>query len=152
MKKQILFTFILLFVLANIAPAYEYHLQFTVPPNARGVNIAGYEFAGNTVVGNCSYYTVSACSGRGCHPTTTYYYNTCTWDLYGNLLATASGAPTAPAPLYQSGTEVVYASSDVSNDCAPNRLRRPVMTLEISALWTARLRTIRGRLRTVLMP
>ena len=75
-----LFTLILVCV-AQVASAYEYHLQFTPQPGARGLVVAGYKFAGDTVVGNCSYYTVSGCSGRGCHGTTTYHYNTCTWDL-----------------------------------------------------------------------
>ena len=43
-------------------------------------------------------------------PPPTYYYNTCTWDLYGNLLSTIAGAPVQPAPLYTVGTETVYAS------------------------------------------
>ena len=108
--KGILLTLILLFI-APVASAYEYHLQFTPQSGARGLVVAGYEFAGDTVVGNCSYYTVSACSGRGCHIVTTYHYNTCTWDFYGNLLNVTPGAPTAPAPLYQTGTEIVYATS-----------------------------------------
>jgi len=95
----------------QVASAYEYHLQFTPQSGARGLVVAGYGFTGNTVVGNCSYYTVSACSGRGCRPKTTYHYNTCTWDLYGNLLSVATGAPPAQSPLYTNGTEIVYAVS-----------------------------------------
>jgi hypothetical protein len=45
---------------------------------------------------------------------TVHHYNTCTWDPYGNLLNITPGAPTAPAPLYQSGTEIVYATSGAS--------------------------------------
>ena len=111
--KRTLFTLALLLV-ANVASAYEFHLQFSAPSNARGLSIIGYQFAGNTVIGNCSYYTVSACSGRGCHPITTYHYNTCTWDLSGNLLSVAAGAPPAQSPLYTNGTEVVYAVSGSS--------------------------------------
>lgn len=95
---------------ASAASAYEYPLQFSLPSGGRIIAVAGYYFVNNTVVGNCSYSHTGACSGRGCHPTTTYYYNTCTWDLYGNLLSTVSGAPAQPAPLYTVGTETVYAS------------------------------------------
>lgn len=106
--KRAVFTLIFLLV-ANAASAYEFHLQFPVPSGARGLTVVGYQLAGNTVVGNCSYSTTSACSGRGCHVITTYHYNTCTWDLYGNLLSVAAGAPPAQAPLYTNGTEIVYA-------------------------------------------
>lgn len=107
--KRTLFALILLCI-AHVASAYEYHLQFTPQSGARGLVVAGYHFTGDTVVGNCSYYTVSACSGRGCHGITTYHYSTCTWDLYGNLLDMTPGAPTVPQPLYQTGTEIVYAT------------------------------------------
>ena len=106
--KRILFT--LIFILtASVASAYEFHLQFSAPSGAQGLTVIGYQFAGNTVVGNCSYYTVSPCSGRGCRRVTTYHYNTCTWDLSGNLLSVAAGAPPAQSPLYTNGTEIVYA-------------------------------------------
>ncbi len=105
----------LLLVLApGVASAYEFHLQFPAASGARNLMVIGYEYAGNTVVGDCSYDTVSACSGRGCHPITTHHYNTCTWDLYGNLLSVATGAPAAQDPLYTSGTEIVYAVSGSS--------------------------------------
>lgn len=109
--KRTLFTLLLLFI-ANAAFGYEFHLQFTPPAGGRILKVAGYQFAGNTVAGNCSYDTVSACSGRGCHSITTYYYGTCTWDWYGNLLSrtATSSAPTAPNPLYTTGTEIVYAA------------------------------------------
>ncbi|HYL60058.1 MAG TPA: hypothetical protein VEU51_14400 [Candidatus Acidoferrales bacterium] len=106
--KRILFTMIFLCV-ANVASAYEYHLQFTPQSGARNLSVVGYQFVGNNVLGNCSYSTTSACSGRGCHVITTYHYNTCTWDPYGNLVSMTPGAPTAPAPLYTTGTEIVYA-------------------------------------------
>lgn len=111
--KRILFTLLSL-CCVQVASAYEYHLQFTPQSGARGLVVAGYGFAGNTVVGNCSYDTVAACSGRGCHPITTHHYNTCTWDLYGKLLSTTPGAPTAPTPLYTMGTEIVYANNGTS--------------------------------------
>lgn len=109
--KRIFFALILLCV-ANAASAYEYRLQFT-PGTAGGrtLSVAGYYFANNIVIGDCSYYVQGACSGRGCHPPPpTYYYGNCTWDLYGNLLSTTTGAPPQPAPLYTSGTEIVYAA------------------------------------------
>ncbi len=97
--------------IASAASGYEYPLQFSTPAGGRNTFVAGYYFVNNTVVGDCSYYTQGGCSGRGCHPPPpTYYYNTCTWDLYGNLLSTVSGAPPQPAPLYTVNTETVYAS------------------------------------------
>ena len=105
--------FTLIFVLvANGASAYEFHLQFSTPPGARDVSIIGYQFTGNTVVGDCTYVIIPPCSGRGCHSNPVYYYNTCTWDLYGDLLNVATGAPPTQSPLYTNGTEVVYAVSD----------------------------------------
>jgi hypothetical protein len=97
---------------SDVASAYEYRLQFGPQSGARNAVVAGYQFdASGNVVGNCSYDTYSACSGRGCHSTVTHHYNTCTWDPYGNLVSMTPGAPTAPAPLYTSGTEVVYATN-----------------------------------------
>jgi hypothetical protein len=62
------------------------------------------------VVGNCSYYTVSGGSGRGGGGGAIHSFDqTCTWDLYGNLLSIVPGAPAVPAPLYINGTQVVYA-------------------------------------------
>ena len=57
--------------LADVASAYEYRLQFSPQSGARNAVVAGYQFdvSGN-VVGNCSYDTYSACSGRGCRSTT----------------------------------------------------------------------------------
>ena len=111
--KRILSTLILL-CFALVASAHEYRLQFTPQSGARNLVVAGYEFAGDTVVGNCSYSTVSACSGRGCHSKTTYHDNTCAWDLYGNLLSMTPGAPTTRPPLYTTGTKIVYAANDTS--------------------------------------
>jgi hypothetical protein len=96
---------------AHMAYAYEYKLQFTPQGGALGLMVAGYQFNANTVVGDCSYYTVSPGSGRGSHGTRTNHYNSCTWDLFGNLisLTPVSSEPMAPPPLSQTGTEVVYA-------------------------------------------
>jgi hypothetical protein len=109
--KRLLLTLFLLG--AHVACAYEFKLQFTPPGGAQGVVIAGYLFNGNFVDGNCSYYTVSAGSGRGAHSTKTYHYNTCSWDLFGNLisLSPVPAAPLAPPPLSQTGTETVYSFS-----------------------------------------
>jgi hypothetical protein len=99
------------FSISKVAPAYEYHLQFSAGAGARSIMVAGYYYMGSTVGGDCSYYTQGACCGRGCHPPPpVYYYDTCVWDLFGNLLSETPGAPTAPAPLYQIGTEIVYAN------------------------------------------
>ncbi|SRR5579872_6005910 len=102
---------------SNLAYAYEYKLQFTPRGGAYGLTVAGYEFSGSTVVGNCSYYTVSSGSGRGAHSTTTWHYNTCSWDLFGNLisLTPVSAAPVAPPPHSQTGTQIVYAVSGTSS-------------------------------------
>lgn len=119
--KRIFFVLILLCI-ANGASAYEYRLQFTPPAYGRILTIVGYKFSGKDVVGKCSYSVTPPCSGRGCHSTTTYYYDTCTWDLYGNLLGVVSGAPPAQTPLYTSGTEVVYATSNIANTCVPGEV------------------------------
>ena len=97
----------------NVAQAYEYRLQFTPNAGARGLVVAGYAFQGDTVLGNCSYYTVRSGSGRGggYHTVTTHYNQTCTWDLYGNLLGIAQGAPAVPTPIYTIGTQTVYATN-----------------------------------------
>jgi hypothetical protein len=75
--------------------------------------VAGYQLSGNTVIGNRSYYTVHSGSGKGggYHTITTYYNQTCTWDLYGNLLSVVAGAPVAPASLYTIGTQTIYATN-----------------------------------------
>lgn len=91
------------------AHAYEYKLQFTAQGGAQGLVVAGYEISGGKVTGNCSYFVVSSGSGRGGHGVRTNYYNTCTWDLYGNLKSMNPGEPTAPQPISQSGTEIMYA-------------------------------------------
>jgi hypothetical protein len=113
--KRLLLTVIL--AGAHVASAYEYKLQFTPQGGARGLVVAGYQFSGNTVVGNCSYYTVSSSSGRGGHSVTTYHYNTCSWDNFGNLisLTPVSSAPVAPPPISTTGTEIVYAVSGASS-------------------------------------
>lgn len=121
--KHRLLTLALVGVCANTAYAYEYLLQFTPRTGARGLVVAGYHFVGNTVVGNCSYYTVTATSGRGGRSVTTHYYNICSWDLHGNLvsLTPVLSSPTAPAPISQIGTEVVYAMSGTSKTGADTR-------------------------------
>src|SRR5579863_5834001 len=106
MKRLML---VLILLSTRLAFAYEYRLQFTPQGGADGLTVAGYEFYGNTVVGDCSYYTVSASSGRGGHSTRTNHYSTCTWDLYGNLISITPGSPTTRAPIGQVGTEIIYA-------------------------------------------
>ena len=96
----------------------EYALQFTPAAGARGLVVAGYRLVadpvqGDLVVGNCSYYTVHSGSGRGGGYKTykTYYNQTCTWDLYGNLLTVTPGAPVVPSPISVNGTQTIYASN-----------------------------------------
>lgn len=98
---------------AAAAHAHEFKLQFTPKAGARGLDVAGYEFLGKKVVGNCSYYILTAGSG-GASTIRTNYYSTCTWDLYGDLLSITPGAPTAPRPETELGTEIVYATSGTS--------------------------------------
>ena len=102
---------------APMAYAYEYQLQFTPASGARGLTVAGYQFSTDTVVGDCSYYTATSGSGRGSRSTTTYHYNVCMWDLYGNLisLTPVSSPLAAPTPLQQTGTEIVYAVNGASS-------------------------------------
>src|ERR1700716_1509367 len=110
--KRLTCLLVLSFVaLAGVAQAYEYRLQFTPNAGYQGLVVAGYGFNANTVVGNCSYYTVHSGSGRGggYRTTKTYFNQTCSWDLYGNLLSITPGAPVVPAPLYVNGTQTVYA-------------------------------------------
>jgi prolipoprotein diacylglyceryltransferase len=101
--KRLLLTLILLG--ARVAYTYEYKLQFTPQGGAYGLTVAGYAFYGGTVAGNCSYYTVTSGSGRGSHGTTTHHYNTCSWDLFGNLisLTPVSSAPVPPPPISTTG-------------------------------------------------
>jgi hypothetical protein len=110
------FLLTLVLSVAPMAYAYEYQLQFTPSGGALGLTIAGYQFSTNTVIGDCSYHTVTAGAGRGSHGTTTYHYNICTWDLYGNLisLTPVSSPLAAPPVLSQTGTEIVYAVNGAS--------------------------------------
>jgi hypothetical protein len=115
--------FALLFVsaalVANVASAYEFHLQYTAAANARNLSVVGYNFpTSNSVLGNCSYSVTSACSGRGCHSTTTWYYHTCTWDTFGNLMSVVAGAPPAQTCSGTSPTnpyELICATSGASS-------------------------------------
>lgn len=66
MKKTIGLLAFCLVLFAPLAGAYEYPLQFNANPGYRGLVVAGYQFLGTDVVGNCSYYTVSGGgSGKG---------------------------------------------------------------------------------------
>ena len=68
MAQRALLSMLILLGFAQVASAYEYHLQFTPQSGARNLVVAGYQFdANNDVVGNCSDDTSSPCSGRGCH-------------------------------------------------------------------------------------
>jgi len=99
----------LIFLGAAAAHAYEYRLQFTPQGGAQGLIVAGYEFNNGTVVGNCSYYVVTSSGGRGGHSVRTNHYNTCTLDLYGNLISMTPGEPAIPQPISVIGTETTYA-------------------------------------------
>ena len=113
MRRSAILAAIAALGVANAAGAYEYTLQYTPNAGARGLTVAGYGFTANGVVGTCSYYIETSGSGRGggYHNSKTYYNQTCGWDLYGNLLSVAQGAPTAPAPLSTGGGLIVYAQN-----------------------------------------
>jgi hypothetical protein len=100
----------LLLCVAHAAYSLEYRLQFPIS----SATVIGYGIDQNTVTGVCSYVINLPCSGRGCRPRRVQHDNTCTWDLYGTLLSTTPGAPTAPPPLTENGTEIIYATSDTS--------------------------------------
>jgi len=113
MKTAMGFLAFCLMASAPVAGAYDYPLQFTPDPGFRHLIVAGYRFVGSEVVGNCSYSTASASSGRGggSHSVVKSYQQTCTWDLYGNLLGITPGAPAVPAPIFVAGTRTVYDSN-----------------------------------------
>jgi hypothetical protein len=108
--KKFLLTLIVLGT--QLAYAYEFKLQFTPPGGAQGLVVAGYKYVGSTVEGTCSYYTQT--SGTNGKTTKNIYSYTCTWDMYGNLKTIVWGAPTAPTPVSQTGTEIVYALNGTS--------------------------------------
>jgi len=110
--KKILNAIAVLIMLSVSAFAHEYPLQFTAPPGARGLVVAGYQITAGIVTGTCSYRVVTSGSGRGggYHTTTTYHNQTCTWDLTGNLLGVTAAAPATPSVLSTDGTRTVYGS------------------------------------------
>lgn len=111
MKRQLLLLCLGIALCTMLVSAHEFPLQFTPNSGYLGLVVAGYQFVGQTVVGNCSYYTVRSSGGRGSRPSYTYYNQTCTWDLFGNLLGIASGAPSTPPVAGYSGTETIYATT-----------------------------------------
>jgi hypothetical protein len=111
MNRSVSLLFLGLMVLSPAVKGYEYPLQFTPNAGYQGLVLAGYSFSGNTVLGNCSYFTTHSGSGKGggYRTSTTYYNQTCSWDLSGNLLSITPGAPAIPAPLSMTSTQTVYA-------------------------------------------
>jgi len=112
MKKSIGLAAFCLLGLVRLGTAYEYALQFKPNAGYRGLVVAGYKFVGDTVVGNCSYYTVSGGGGKGGNgggAKAKTYAQTCTWDLHGNLLKMAVGAPAVPKVMAIKGTQFIYA-------------------------------------------
>jgi hypothetical protein len=104
--------------IAQVAMAYEFPLQFKANPGYRGLVVAGYSFQGTNVVGNCSYYTMSAVSsgkGGGGRAPAKNYAQTCTWDLHGNLLSITPGAPKVPTPVATKGSLIIYAVDGSGN-------------------------------------
>jgi hypothetical protein len=94
----------------SAAQAYEYPLWFTPAGDYKDLVVAGYQIAGKTVVGNCSYTQITSGSGRDPRTYYTPIPQTCTWDLYGDLLGTVAGEPVAPAPVGTNGTQTIYAA------------------------------------------
>jgi hypothetical protein len=109
---------------AQVAMAYEFPLQFKPNSGYRGLIVAGYLFDGSDVVGNCSYYTVSAVNsgkgGAGRAPAK-IYSQTCRWDLHGNLLSITPGAPTVPKPVATKGSLIIYAVDPSGNYTGTDR-------------------------------
>jgi len=102
-----LLTFGVLF--PGVAQAIEYPLQFTPAGNFKDLTVVGLQFAGNTVLGNCSYTLITSGSGRDPKTIYTPIPQTCTWDLVGNLLNIAAGAPLPQDPVATNGTETIFA-------------------------------------------
>src|SRR2546426_12829942 len=98
MMNRLLQAIALLTLVSVSAFAHEYPLQFTPGAGARGLVVAGYQITADTVIGTCSYYTVTSGSGRGGgYPTIREDYNqTCTRGLTRKLLGVDSGAPATP--------------------------------------------------------
>ena len=115
MQRFVILTALAGLWVAGPAGAYEYPLRFAPLGGAQGLMIAGYVFNGATVVGNCSYHVTRSSGGRGGHSTTTYYNQTCTWDLHGNLVKVVTGAPSVPTPLSSVNGLTIYAR-DKSGD------------------------------------
>jgi len=144
MNKSIGLLAFCLAVFAPAAGAYEYALQFSPNAGYRNLVVAGYQFVGTNVVGNCSYNTMSGGSGKGGGGgrTMTTYSQTCTWDVHGNLLSVAPGAPVVPKPLYTNGTQVVYAVDANGNTTGSDtkmRGRGFVSTLGSHYSWVTRM-------------
>jgi hypothetical protein len=110
MKKSLGLLVFSLLGMSQVAFAYEYPLQFKPNPGYRSLIVAGYQFVGDNVVGNCSYYTVSAVGGKagGGRAPAKMYAQTCTWDMHGNLLSVTPGAPAVPTPIATRGSQIIY--------------------------------------------
>jgi hypothetical protein len=134
--KRLLLMLVLILLSAPLAFAHEYRLQFTPQSGAQGLTVIGYEFYGKTVVGDCSYYTVSAGAGRGAHGTRRNHYNTCTWDLYGNLSSQIPGLPATREPVTSVGTEIIYAYGGKSTTGKDSRGFGFVSTPSAHYSWT----------------
>jgi hypothetical protein len=103
----------LILLLASLASAVEYPLQFAKPSNAKGLSVIGEQFnADGTVRGNISYYT-QTCSRYTCG-SKQYVYDTGTWDGQGNLISAVAGKFPPQPVLSTNGTEQVYAVSGTS--------------------------------------
>src|SRR3974390_908947 len=122
MRNKIRIAAFCLAVIAPMARAYEYPLQFTPNPGYRGLVVAGYSFEGADVVGTCSYYNVSGKhgggkGGGGPARKGKVYQQTCQWDRYGNLLGVHAGEPAHPtSPVSTKGTLVIYAVDPANGD------------------------------------
>ena len=131
MKRSMNLLAFCLVVFAPVAGAYEFPLQFTANAGYRGLVVAGYKFkmvpdaSGANLIdgveGNCSYYTVTGGSGKGGEGggKVTNYYQTCQWDMSGNILHHQLQATPVipPRPLYSAGTQTIYdvdAAGDVT--------------------------------------
>lgn len=75
----------------------------TLPGATRHVNQGAYgffEFNGSPAIyGVVAFDKVGVCSGRGCHPPVTHHYESCAWDLTGNVLGCIPGLVQQPLPI-----------------------------------------------------
>lgn len=85
-------------------------IHLALPPDSltlsgatRHVNQAAYGFfeynGAPAIYGVTAFDKVGICSGRGCRPPVTHYYESCAWDLDGTVLGCIPGLVPQPLPI-----------------------------------------------------